>query len=196
MNNLKVTTIIFAIVVGTLMIWSCKDNKSEENKPMEMTNETTAVTPPIEKISYDFEGSERTSEIVNAYLKIKNALVADDEDSAKEAGNLALKALENFDIRNLNAEQQKKINSLISVATTNAKDISNNDIKRQRKAFKQLSEEMTKIIAIAGTNTKLYEQFCPMYERGSIWLSAEQDIKNPFYGNKMLTCGTVKKEIN
>ena len=102
------------------------------------------------------------------YVKIKNALVADDEDSAKEAGNLALKALENFDIRNLNAEQQKKINSLISVATTNAKDISNNDIKRQRKAFKQLSEEMTKIIAIAGTNTKLYEQFCPMYRNNFV----------------------------
>jgi Cu(I)/Ag(I) efflux system membrane fusion protein len=31
---------------------------------------------------------------------------------------------------------------------------------------------------------------------GAIWLSTEKDIKNPYYGDDMLTCGSVIEEIN
>jgi hypothetical protein len=31
--------------------------------------------------------------------------------------------------------------------------------------------------------------------KGGIWLSETREIKNPFYGNKMLTCGSVQKAL-
>lgn len=196
-KNLKLITTILAIALGTLTLWSCKDNKkSEENQPMEMTNETATITPPVEKISYNVEGSERTSEMVNAYLKIKDALVADDNNSAMEAGKLALKVFKNFDIGGYSAVQQEKLKGFVESAIENIKPISEGSIKDQRANFKKLSINVEDIIAIAGTDLKLYEIYCPMYERGSAWLSTEKNVKNPFYGSKMLTCGVVKKEIN
>ena len=196
MKNLKTTVTILTIVFGVLTIWSCKDNKSGE-KPMEMpNNETTSVTPSIEKISYNIEGSERTSEIVNAYLKIKDALVSDDNNAAIEAGKMALKAFENFDVSSFGTVQQEKLKGFVGSAIENIKPISEGSIEDQRAHFKQLSINVEDVIAIAGTDLKLYEIYCPMYEKGSAWLSTEKDVKNPFYGSKMLTCGTVKKEIN
>jgi hypothetical protein len=32
-------------------------------------------------------------------------------------------------------------------------------------------------------------------KKGAIWLSETKEIKNPYYGKKMLTCGNVKEEI-
>ena len=52
------------------------------------------------------------------------------------------------------------------------------------------------MVAITGTKNKLYQQFCPMYDKGSAWLSTSNEVKNPYYGSKMLKCGKVQKEIN
>jgi hypothetical protein len=32
--------------------------------------------------------------------------------------------------------------------------------------------------------------------KGAIWISETADIKNPYMGNKMSTCGQIKEEIN
>ena len=52
------------------------------------------------------------------------------------------------------------------------------------------------MIAITGTEMKLYEQFCPMYDGGSAWLSMNKEVRNPYYGSSMLNCGKVQREIN
>jgi hypothetical protein len=38
-------------------------------------------------------------------------------------------------------------------------------------------------------NQPVYYQYCPM--KKAYWLSKEKDIKNPYYGSSMLTCGKV-----
>jgi Cu(I)/Ag(I) efflux system membrane fusion protein len=47
-------------------------------------------------------------------------------------------------------------------------------------------------------NQKLFVQHCPMADndRGADWLSLSREIRNPYYGEAMLTCGEVSKEIN
>lgn len=207
MKNLKVTATILAIAFLSLIAMSCKSEKKEEHHEMEMTNEmehdneNTGATMgeakvSTEKVMYNVQGYDKTLEIVKTYLQIKDALVADNSDAAKQAGKMATQALKNFDMSSFSNEQQEQLKGFIVSATTNAEGITDSTLNDQRKYFKQLSMNINEIIAIAGTEHKLYQQFCPMYDRGSAWLSAEKDIKNPFYGSKMLTCGTVKKEIN
>lgn len=207
MKNLKVTATVLAMAFFSLTTFSCKNEKREEHHEMEMTNEmehdnenTDATMDEAkvstEKVMYNVQGTDKTLEIVKTYLRIKDALVADNNDAAKEAGKMVTQALKNFDLSGFDLEQQEQLKDFIASATTNAEGISDSSLNDQRKYFKQLSMNITEIIAIAGTELKLYQQFCPMYDRGSAWLSAEKDIKNPFYGSKMLTCGTVKKEIN
>ena len=76
---------------------------------------------------------------------------------------------------------------------------SNENIENQREHFVILNENL---IALA-INTKpgttaLYVQKCPMANnnRGAMWLSAEKEVKNPYYGEAMLTCGSVIEEIH
>jgi hypothetical protein len=54
------------------------------------------------------------------------------------------------------------------------------------------------MVAITGTEMKIYEQFCPMYKNneGGVWLSMNEEIRNPYFGDKMLKCGKVQREIN
>jgi hypothetical protein len=46
-------------------------------------------------------------------------------------------------------------------------------------------------------NQTLYKDFCPMYNegKGATWISETREIKNPYLGKKMATCGSVKEEI-
>jgi hypothetical protein len=43
----------------------------------------------------------------------------------------------------------------------------------------------------------LYVEYCPMANnnQGGFWLSNEKQIKNPYFGEAMLTCGSVKETI-
>jgi hypothetical protein len=43
----------------------------------------------------------------------------------------------------------------------------------------------------------LYLEYCPMANNneGAFWLSNEKQIKNPYFGDMMLTCGSVKETI-
>ena len=80
-------------------------------------------------------------------------------------------------------------------AIEHAEHISESDIKHQREHFKVLSKDVTDMVAITGTQVKLYEQFCPMYDGGTAWLSKEEKVINPYFGSAMLTCGEVKQVI-
>jgi Cu(I)/Ag(I) efflux system membrane fusion protein len=43
----------------------------------------------------------------------------------------------------------------------------------------------------------VYYQFCPMMNnnKGAYWLSETSDIRNPYYGDAMLTCGETKDTL-
>jgi membrane fusion protein, copper/silver efflux system len=74
---------------------------------------------------------------------------------------------------------------------------SEDNLKTQRKAFASLSQAMYKIIKAFGMGEEVYYQYCPMAleGEGAYWLSNSKSIKNPYLGNNMLTCGSIKETI-
>ena len=71
-------------------------------------------------------------------------------------------------------------------------------IKEQRNHFKHLSSHLGSAIQLFGVNEKVYNQFCPMADnnKGAYWLSKEEKVLNPYFGDAMLTCGEVKQVID
>ena len=130
------------------------------------------------------------------YFKLKDALVNDDNAKAKELGASLATTLGKLDISEYTDTQQSDLKDIVEDAVEHAEHISESDITHQREHFKVLSKDVTDMVAITGTENTLYQQFCPMYDGGSAWLSTSKDVKNPYYGSKMLTCGKVQKEIN
>ena len=143
--------------------------------------------------------SSGSDQIVKAYLQIKNALVADNGKAAATAAEKMVKAFKSFDVSGYTSEQRKEITEIIENAGEQAEHISENagNIEHQREHLEILSNDLIDLVAITGSSTTLYQTRCPMYNKGKggIWLSETREIKNPFYGNKMLTCGSVQKEL-
>ena len=71
------------------------------------------------------------------------------------------------------------------------------DLKDQREAFWTLSNDMYAVMKVVKPNIDVYHEYCPMYDndRGGAWLSKEKKIRNPYFGDAMMSCGKVKEII-
>lgn len=163
-----------------------------EAEPEESTVEFTAVSDAVKQ-------SVSTEAIVNGYLKIKNALANDIAKDATAAAKDFIKAVEATNVSKIDSKLLTKYLNATDDAKKQAELIVKNDgkIAQQRMYFAVLSKDITNLIATFGTNQKLYHDYCPMYNEGKsgYWISEIKEIKNPYYGSEMLTCGGMIKEI-
>ena len=136
----------------------------------------------------DSTALSQLSQLLTSYYNIKDALVAGKSNSASTSAELFVKAANGIDYK------------LISEANINAllKDADNisgtKDIKQQREMFSNFSINMFALAKSVKLSTQpIYEAYCPM--KKAYWLSNDKDIKNPYYGSAMLTCGSVKETL-
>ena len=123
------------------------------------------------------------------YYNIKNALVAGDAGSAASNADLFITRANTIDYKLIS---EGNIHALLNDATRIAET---KDLKKQRQYFASFSANMVAIARVVKfTAEPLYEAWCPMKKAG--WLSAEKEIRNPYYGSEMLTCGEIKSTIN
>ena len=122
--------------------------------------------------------------LVVPYLKLKDELVRSDANAASAAVTKMLSLL-----------SDKKYAFSRSNLKTHLKSLEKtDDIEEQRELFRLISNEMIQwASSTQSVSSKLYVQFCPMANnnKGAKWLSSEEQIRNPFYGDAMLTCGSV-----
>jgi Cu(I)/Ag(I) efflux system membrane fusion protein len=148
------------------------------------------------KVSKEFQN--QLKKVFDRYITLKNGLIEDNsEEVAKDAKKL-LTDLSKVDMKLLNMDAHSNWMPLEKVLKTAANSISNSrDIAAQRKQFKQLSKHLTTAIELFGINAEIYQQFCPMADnnKGAHWLSKEEKVFNPYFGQSMLKCGEVKQVI-
>ncbi|WP_298954191.1 DUF3347 domain-containing protein [uncultured Nonlabens sp.] len=196
MKTIKRSIGTVALVATMILTVSCKDaNKNEA--PSSASNEVIQENMDSSKnMAMNNSQNAMAEAILKDYFNLKDALVGDDNDKAKMLGGTLAKSLGNLDKSTYSESQQKELTDIIEDATEHAEHISESDIKHQREHFKILSKDITDMVAITGTATKLYEQFCPMYDGGTAWLSTKEEVRNPYHGSSMLKCGKVQREIN
>ncbi|MCM4166622.1 hypothetical protein KCTC52924_03562 [Arenibacter antarcticus] len=200
MSKLKSTLSIAVFTFITLTAISCKDNKKEQNKTdgnhSEMNHDNSDGHHDGNKKEIVMSGSGNSETVLNDYFNLKNALVADDNAKAKELGVIMAKSFQNLDVSNYTDAQKADLKDIIEDAVEQSEHISDSDIDHQREHFKMLSKDIIDMVAVTGSENTVYQLFCPMYDSGSAWLSMSKEIKNPYYGSKMMNCGKVQKEIN
>ena len=151
-----------------------------QSAPKSSTSEQAVVQSTTDSIQLK---DTQQDEVLKQYFSLKDALVASNASNAqKEATTLttSLKASPAF---------AKSVLMSDSIAKTN-------DLAKQRSTFTNLSNKLiaqfSKTSLLKGS---FYMQFCPMANEGNggYWLAAEQEVRNPYYGDEMLNCGEVKK---
>lgn len=137
-----------------------------------------------------------TSDIISDYLKLKNALTEDNAKNASTSAKLLLKTLNTTDISSVDIKLRKNLQDIIQDAKEHTKHISDNSnkINYQREHFVSLSKDINDLAKQFGSKQKLYQDFCPMANegKGAIWISEAKEIRNPYYGSEMLSCGSIK----
>ena len=200
MKTIGTTKVILILAFLSFTILSCKDGKKEAKEKMntEMKHDNGDEHHDTDKKEMVMTGNEDGSSemILENYFNLKNALVSDDNDKTKELGATLAKNISSFDVSEFTDAQKLELDDIFKDAKEHATHISESDMKHQREHFKVLSKDITDMIAMTGSENKLYEQFCPMYDGGAAWLSMNEEIRNPYYGSKMLKCGKVQREIN
>jgi len=133
--------------------------------------------------------------IISNYIALKDAFVQTDIAVASEKASstlISINAVKMSDFKQAKAHDiwmpsSKKLKDALSTIKTAT------DIATQRQAFITVSNEMILLANSFDTNQTIYVQHCPMADdnKGADWLSTAETIKNPYYGDKMLSCGSV-----
>lgn len=198
MKTVKTTVLASATALLALTSISCKEaRKNEPAAPMSNEMHQEDVNAEGEIVD-DNEQNSKATPILTQYLSIKDALVEDSTEEAADAGSKLLSALDGFDVSSYSDSEQTELKDIILDAKEHAEHISESPMEHQREHFDILSKDVIDLVGITGTDKTLYQDFCPMYNNneGAQWLSATKEIKNPYYGSKMMTCGSVQKQIN
>ncbi|AWH73781.1 hypothetical protein DCS32_06315 [Dokdonia sp. Dokd-P16] len=168
MKNVIKTTLLMLALVSFV---SCK-NETKNDK-----NTSNSETATMAELSFE---DENVGKQFQHYIHLKTALVNSDMDEAKTGAKMLL---ENSDDATL-----KELLSKISAS---------NDIEKQRALFSDVTEKMTDIVNESINSGEVFQQFCPMAfnNEGGYWLSTEEEIRNPYFGDRMLKCGKVTETI-
>ena len=206
--NVLVAALFMALFMG---LQSCGGDKKDQNNDetaktehkhgegghthgdgeTKKTDENKAEVSPVAKA--------HVATLLQNYLTMKDAMVAADAAKTKIAAQATLSELEKFDASKLEGKAKKVYNgNLDMVKKHNTKISEATDVAKQREELDMLSMHMFALVKTFKANkTPLYKQFCPMAfnNKGANWLSDKKEIFNPYFGDKMLKCGSSKDSL-
>jgi len=150
----------------------------------------------IQRAAEDEALQKAIVQAVKPYLELKDALVASDNAVAATKARDVLATWERLTTNPQNDDELEMWNTMKSSVINGARRAaSSTDLERRRADFEILSDALIALIDRYGvTGTTLYKQYCPMAfdDKGSYWISAERQIRNPYFGSMMLACGEVR----
>lgn len=188
--------LLYAIPV--LLIAACGNKKSGEQK----TTETAPIEVKASTTSAAFNAS--FEEVLAQYYALKDALIGDDTTAANHAASALITASANVKLDELKSIDTSNI--IIPTAKSYGDNITSEskgllgetDIEQKRKSFQMISGALFDYVrTVRFDKQKVYLLHCPMAfdNTGADWISSTTEIKNPYFGKKMLTCGAVKDSV-
>ena len=156
--------------------------------------------PAIKSQVISQKAKDALQPVYSQYLNYKDALAADNLEQAFEAASLLRSKLSEIDMALFmgnshdtwmqhSRDMENRLQHLPHLKT----------IEELRKTFQHVSGAMIALTqAFTPLDQTLYVQHCPMVDndKGADWLSLDKEIKNPYFGQSMLTCGEVTMTIN
>ena len=140
---------------------------------------------------YEFSQENKSAtatNIVSTYLELKDALVDSNGAVASTAATKLNKTI---------GSSSNKI--MKSILIESKKIAASKDLKVQRTAFIKLSDFIYDLAkSTDASEVTLYKQYCPMANgnKGASWLSTSEEIRNPYFGSMMMSCGSTKETLN
>lgn len=159
-------------------------------------NYSMMLKPEVKSLEVPEAFKTQLTAFMKAYFPIKNALVKSDAKETQKTIDPAKVSLAKVDMKLLGGKAHDIWMDLLKPMQGSLDKIAQtSDVEEQRKHFETLSDNLIEAVEYFGVvENTIYRQYCPMAfrDKGAYWLSAEKEIRNPYFGDKMLTCGEVK----
>ena len=136
--------------------------------------------------------------IFESYFALKDALVKSDGKLVSTLAKDVLANINSVKMEKLSSEEHTVWMKVMSSLKSNTEKIAATTIiEKQRVVFMDLSANFYALLKVSKQDYSIYYQNCPMYNdgKGANWLSKENEVKNPYYGSQMLTCGKTVETI-
>lgn len=192
-------------MLATVLMQCSSDKKNPETlqpadaEKVETEQDVTQHEAGKPQFTVDEIFRKQVTEVFDAYVELKDAFVSSDAEKVKKEAADAEKALGKVDMKLVSGAAHNDWMNYQSEIQTSLGSISqSSDIEAQRAEFSKLSGSLYKTIKAYGLSDKTaYYDFCPMAfdDKGAYWLSSDEKIRNPYFGNKMLTCGSVQETL-
>ena len=151
------------------------------------------------KVSVSQKAKDALKPLFTEYLSMKDALTNDNLENAKKAGSNILKTVDGLNMALFTGESHNVWMGLSSDLKNTLQHVQHfKTLEEIRKAFQQVSNTIIGLETSFNPNDEaLYVMHCPMANnnKGADWVSTSKEVKNPYYGQSMPTCGEVTKEI-
>jgi hypothetical protein len=197
-----------AFVITAIVFAACNNgkDKSSDHNMADMKDSTSASTSTDDKevktltskySNLDPQVSASVKEIFDHYIHIKNALVEGNSSEAANGAKAMERAITKVDKSLFTAQQKSEYDEVSDDLKEHAEHVGKSELAHQRAHFATMSEDVYALAKAFGTGSALYHYHCPMYNnnKGAMWLSESKEIKNPYYGSEMLTCGKMEEII-
>lgn len=140
---------------------------------------------------------KQLSEVVEAYLPIKDKMVAT-EPATQNLVESLLGTITKVDMTLVKGDAHLYWMQQLNALQAHAKQLAKaKTIAEQRKQFGFLSQALVNVLTAFGVDGTYYVQYCPMAfdNAGANWLSNEDQIRNPYFGELMMKCGSVTAKL-
>ena len=206
MNTRSIRFSLFFVAVSFTIFSSCSGNKDEAQTESHEGHNKAEHTPGAAgmeaakpQFQVDQKFQEQLSTVFTSYVELKDAFVASDPNMIESRTLETSSALAKVDTNLLSGAAHNDWTSYLPPLQASLKEIQNSeDIEEQRKSFGTLSDYLFKTIKAFGLGgEEAFYEFCPMAfdNKGAYWLSDSDQIRNPYFGDKMLTCGSVQEKL-
>lgn len=200
---LAIPAVALAVFLGSCS--GAKDEKSsdtissEEAEKSEQPADVTKTEAGKPQFTVDQIFQQQIANIFKAYVDLKEAFVASDAQKVKKEAEKTGEVLSKVDMKLVSGAAHNDWMIYLKEMETGIDAIkATDDIEVQRESFSKLSYGLYKTIKAFGLGgTTAYYEFCPMAfnDEGAYWLSDNSKIRNPYFGDKMLTCGSVEETL-
>jgi Cu(I)/Ag(I) efflux system membrane fusion protein len=200
---------LFLSAATVAFLTNCSGNKKDEHADHDAaaTNDTAEhasgssaseeASDPQFKVDAGFQN--QLASVFSSYVELKDAFVASDANKVKTEAKETDEALAKVDMKLVSGAAHNDWMNYLAPIHASLKEIqASTDIESQRKAFSNLSDNLYKSVKAFGLGGKeAFYTYCPMAfnNEGAYWLSNEKQVRNPYFGDKMLTCGEVKEKL-
>lgn len=172
------------LLISVLALGGLVSACNQASAPTDTDKTDSIIAKPSALVPVEIKDTV-SAQVYNHYLQLKDVLVASDPAKAKTAASELAISL-------------RKIKGSENTAALADKIAASTDLSEQRTSFTALSNDVIALFKQSEISSgSIYVQYCPMANEGEggYWLSSQEEIMNPYYGDEMLHCGEVKETI-